>query len=208
MGSAIRWKDIEKFREYVEKCELLDMKYNGATFTWNNKQEGGDRVFSKIDKTLVNLTWVKLFPGTKTSFLPEGLYDHCPALVKFFNYSNPSYKPFRYFNMWSQFPNFLVRIRQSWLEPAYGIPMYCLMTKLKCLKPVLKAINKEKFSNIERRVDEVKQILVGIQLNLQANPQDAQLLNEEIQMAKELRQAQNAKTSFLRQKKQIALAKG
>lgn len=34
--------------------------------------------------------------------------------------------------------------------------MYCLMEKLKRLKFVLKGINRDKFSNIERRVEEDK----------------------------------------------------
>lgn len=111
LGSTIRWRDIEKFRNCVESCELLDMKHNGARFTWNNKQESQNRVFSKIDRTLVNMDWTSVFPGAETSFLPEGLYDHCPALVKFLTQSKVTFKPFRYFNMWSSFHGFIERVK-------------------------------------------------------------------------------------------------
>lgn len=84
----------------------MDIKHNGANYTWNNKQEAHDRVFSKIDRTLINLAWISLFPRAETSFLPEGLYDHCPALVKIFTQNVISYKPFRYFNMWSNVVGF------------------------------------------------------------------------------------------------------
>lgn len=55
LGSEIRWNDIRYFRECTNVCALMDMKSSGATYTWNNKQYEGDRVYSKIDRTLVNL---------------------------------------------------------------------------------------------------------------------------------------------------------
>lgn len=44
--------------EYIREClfqyELHGLHSSGNRFTWNNKQEGGFRVFSKIDRLLVN----------------------------------------------------------------------------------------------------------------------------------------------------------
>lgn len=57
------------------------MKYKGCFLTWNNKQEGGDRVFSKIDRVLCNEEWDEVFPEAITEFMPEGMFDHTPAIV-------------------------------------------------------------------------------------------------------------------------------
>lgn len=45
IGSVIRWTDIKYFRNCIEACALMDMKSSGATFTWNNKQEGEARIY-------------------------------------------------------------------------------------------------------------------------------------------------------------------
>lgn len=181
----------------------MDMKYNASTYIWNNKQEGPDRVFSKINRTLVSMKWVDLFLGAETTFLPEGLYDHCPALVKFLDQNTIIRKPFRYFNMWSSVPEFLMKVKQSWDVPVMGNPMYCLMEKLKRLKPVLKGINRDKFSNIERRVEEDKKRLNLIQHKIQCSPTNINRLNEEVQIAKELWHNQKAMESFLRQNRKL-----
>lgn len=156
-----------------------------------------DRVFSKIDRALVNMDWVSCFPGAETSFLPEGLFDHCLALVRFLQPITSSYRPFQYFNMWSTCLEFIQRVQQRWNLPLRGTPMFCLISKLKWLKPVLKEINKKKFSNIESKFEETKRKLTGLQCVIQNAPQNWQLLNDEMLYSRELRKVQKAKDSFL-----------
>lgn len=94
LGSKIRWNDIVKFRNCIEVCELMDMKNSGAFYTWTNKQEGGDHVHSKIDRSLVNLDWASSFPGAETWFLLEGLFDHCPTIIRFLQHNSHEKKTF------------------------------------------------------------------------------------------------------------------
>ena len=54
-GSAITLEEIAGFRNCVIDSGLEDHKSSGPFFTWSNKQEGEDRVFSKIDRVLANL---------------------------------------------------------------------------------------------------------------------------------------------------------
>ncbi|XP_074315413.1 uncharacterized protein LOC141651609 [Silene latifolia] len=44
IGRPVHWNDITDFRDCVDYCEVLDIKAQGAFFTWNNKQESGSRV--------------------------------------------------------------------------------------------------------------------------------------------------------------------
>lgn len=96
LGSVIRWHEIEKFRNCVELHDFFDMKSNGAKYTWNNKQLGDDRDFSKIDQTLINLEWTSTFPSATTCFMPEGLFDHSPIVVKFLHADDNEKKSFKY----------------------------------------------------------------------------------------------------------------
>lgn len=84
-----------------------------------------------------------------------------------------------------------------------GQPMFRLMSKLKCLKPVMKEMNSMSFSNIERRVEEEEKKLSLIQRHMQQSPHDTQLLNEELQITQDLILAQKARASFSRQKSKL-----
>lgn len=54
MGGPLRNGETTSMRECLFHCELHDLHSSGNKFTWNKKQEAGARVFSKIDRVLVN----------------------------------------------------------------------------------------------------------------------------------------------------------
>lgn len=62
-------------------------------------QDGEARVFSRIDRVVVNDGWIDLFPDSISMFIPESLSDHCPCLVKLHSHINTKPKPFMFFNM-------------------------------------------------------------------------------------------------------------
>ncbi|XP_074265560.1 uncharacterized protein LOC141588000 [Silene latifolia] len=70
------------FQECVDYCGLCDIPPQVAFFTWTNKHEIGDLKFSRIDRTLVNDSWLIEFPNTITMYHPEGVFDHCPCTMQ------------------------------------------------------------------------------------------------------------------------------
>ncbi|KAL9228042.1 hypothetical protein vseg_003660 [Gypsophila vaccaria] len=54
IGSEVTSTELRDFQEYVDLCNNADNPAHGAFFTWNNKQEMRDRVFSRIDRVMVN----------------------------------------------------------------------------------------------------------------------------------------------------------
>ncbi|XP_021724771.1 uncharacterized protein LOC110692095 [Chenopodium quinoa] len=89
IGSPVREREIEDFRACMQHCELQDIKYSVNIFTWNNKQEGTARVFSKIDRgmlpgflELVDETWKSDIQGTKMYKVSQKLKRVKAALVK------------------------------------------------------------------------------------------------------------------------------
>lgn len=70
------------FRRCVTHCGLDDIKANGCFYTWNNKQQGSDRVFSKLDRVMGNEKWRDKFNTAQAMFMNEGIFDHTPALVR------------------------------------------------------------------------------------------------------------------------------
>ncbi|XP_074278168.1 uncharacterized protein LOC141601764 [Silene latifolia] len=81
IGRPVLWSDIEDFRDCVSYCEVMDVKAQGSFFTWNNKHEPSTRVFSRLDRFMVNSDWLNVFPDCYAYFLPEGLFDHNPCVI-------------------------------------------------------------------------------------------------------------------------------
>ena len=71
IGRPFEMAEIREFRQCVEECEVQDLKSSVSFFTWNNKQRGEDRVWSKIDRTLVNSDWMTKLPASEAHFMHE-----------------------------------------------------------------------------------------------------------------------------------------
>ncbi|XP_062116903.1 uncharacterized protein LOC133830841 [Humulus lupulus] len=169
-GSKNHKKPSESFKECVMYCQMEDLKFSGSFFTWNNKQKPEERIFSKIDHALVNLKWTDSFSNSEVVFLPEGEFDHCPILISFYQDVSTGKKPFRYFSMWKTAQSYKAEVGQSWQTPIAGTLMYQLVGRLKRLKSVFRAINREGFNEIHKVVIQAKQEMLDIQEDLNKDP--------------------------------------
>lgn len=50
------WK-LSQFREVLDFCHLLDLRFTGSKFTWCNHREGKCRIFDRLDKYVVYPEW-------------------------------------------------------------------------------------------------------------------------------------------------------
>ncbi|XP_074305087.1 uncharacterized protein LOC141640024 [Silene latifolia] len=149
VGGSFSRQDAEDFRQCLHQCEVLDSPAMGALYTWNNKQCPADRVYSRMDRFLVNQEWLNEFPLLYAHFLPEGTFDHTPCVVQANLPDEKRSRPFKYFNMWSLDPNFKETIQVGWNCMQTGTKMYELARKLKNLKQGLKQLNKTRFADIK-----------------------------------------------------------
>ena len=54
-------RKIKGFRQKIDNCCLIDLKFQGEKLTWINKREDGF-IKERIDKAMVNLRWLEKFP--------------------------------------------------------------------------------------------------------------------------------------------------
>ncbi|XP_074315690.1 uncharacterized protein LOC141651897 [Silene latifolia] len=149
IGSETTNAELRGFQECVATCGLMDTPAQGAFFTWNNKHEVGDMVFSRIDRVLINNEWLPQFPDVSTTFHPEGLYDHCPCTITLWPVTERKKGSFKFFNMWEQDAAFFPTVKSIWDDQIEGYTMFQIVKKLKALKFPLKALNESSFANIE-----------------------------------------------------------
>ncbi|XP_062118180.1 uncharacterized protein LOC133831781 [Humulus lupulus] len=202
-GSKNHKKPSDSFKECVMYCQMEDLKFSGCFFTWNNKKKPEERIFSKIDRALVNLKWTDSFVNSDVVFLPEGEFDHCPILISFYQDVSMGKKPFRYFSTWKTTQNYKTEVRQSWQIPITVTPMYQLVGKMKRLKSVFRTINREGFNEIHKAVLQAKQVMLDTQAALHMDHRNTDLMEQEQSARDRYSYYQQAHNSFLAQKAKI-----
>ncbi|XP_062109857.1 uncharacterized protein LOC133821725 [Humulus lupulus] len=191
------------FKSCLEFCEVRVIKCSGNFFTWNNKKNGDERIYAKLDRVLANSDWVSSYPTAEAVFLPEGDFDHSPILLSVFQEVAGGKKPFRYFDMWSTAPSYRERVINSWSQMVYGTPMFTVVQKLKCLKFIFKEMNREHFGDLPAQVVCSKLHMLDLQGALQLDPLNIRLINEEVAARTSFRKCQDSYLAFLKQKAKI-----
>uniref|UniRef100_A0A803PQ68 Uncharacterized protein n=1 Tax=Cannabis sativa TaxID=3483 RepID=A0A803PQ68_CANSA len=68
VGSRVQSLNSHAFKDCISYCLLEDIKSSGKFFTWCNNQQGGDRIYSKLDRVMANAKWMDLWLGVKPAF--------------------------------------------------------------------------------------------------------------------------------------------
>ncbi|XP_074288529.1 uncharacterized protein LOC141613686 [Silene latifolia] len=82
LGGSSTDAEIDAFQGCLTSCGLVDSPAMGSFFTWNNKQEVNARVYSRLDRFLINSDWSCFMSDNYAQFLPEGNFDHTPCILK------------------------------------------------------------------------------------------------------------------------------
>ncbi|KAE8660212.1 Bidirectional sugar transporter SWEET16 [Hibiscus syriacus] len=72
--------DIDVFTLCTSSIGLIDHVYSGPVFTWSNKQDDSF-LDHKLDRVMVNVSWLTSFPRARVEFHAPNLSDHCSGLV-------------------------------------------------------------------------------------------------------------------------------
>ncbi|XP_021844981.2 uncharacterized protein [Spinacia oleracea] len=202
IGSTVRTSKIQPMRSCMNYCQLTEVKTVGRFYTWNNKQDGAYRVFSRIDRVLANTKWGDLYYSAEAAYLREGDFDHCPMVLNCYQKS-PQKRPFRFYNMWTSSPRFHTIVDTNWGKYVYGRPMYRVLQKLKGINVDLKDLNREGYSDVETEHYRCHKLLIETQNHLHANPGNHDLAAEEKTVATEYRKAKDNYLSYLKQTAKI-----
>ncbi|XP_059659110.1 uncharacterized protein LOC132305492 [Cornus florida] len=179
-GGSQRWTlAIDEFNKCIHTCELCDLRYCGTFFTWTNKSPGVANISKKLNRVLANDKWLTTFLISECEFLPHGVSDHSPMVVKVGNPNPRRNSLFRFFNFLGNHRDFLSTVTNAWDVRVDGNSMFQVTRKLKSLKQHLKLLNTKEFSEISLRVIAAKDDLNLCQKSLDSRPSDEQLRTKE-----------------------------
>ncbi|XP_060965082.1 uncharacterized protein LOC133034081 [Cannabis sativa] len=207
VGHRVKYHEESEFIECLQTYQLEDIKATGSFFTWTNKQQGQDRIFSKIDRVTANQRWLDAYPNAEALFLKEGTYDHAPGILSLFPKWKCGKKPFKYFKMWKSHPEYDGKVTAVWKQQINGTNMYQIVQKLKALKNVFCEINQKGFSDLQAVLTQAKQLLDEAQSKLHAYPLNEELQSQEHDARNSFILAQQHYYSFLQQKAKVSWLK-
>ncbi|XP_020259105.1 uncharacterized protein LOC109835548 [Asparagus officinalis] len=199
-GSILHDSETEDFRNFINDCQLDHLKNIGCFYTWNNKQDHGSRIWSRLDRVLMNDKWIQNYNSSQVEFLLPKISDHSPGLITVSEDSYQGKRPFKFFKMWTKHACFLPTVANIWQQRIKGCTMFSVCSKLKTLKIALKDINKKFFYNISEQVYHAKQALEDVQKNLQTDPMSPEFIKQEKVCISKYNTLMDCELSFYKQK--------
>ncbi|KAL7586020.1 hypothetical protein Lser_V15G46368 [Lactuca serriola] len=201
-GTSKFTKGMVEFLECINTLEIQDINCNGLNFTWNQKPQGNNGILKKLDRVMGNSSLMDLFPSIFASFLPYGLSDHSPIVIKIPLKAKFKVLPFKFPNVLTLNADLKVLVENHWNTDIQGTKMYALIQKLKNLKkPIRKLLKKQ--GHFSDNVSHFRKELEMVQADLDEDPFNSDLRNLEAIFLGELKKAYEKEECFLKQKAKI-----
>ena len=129
----------------MDTCCLVDLGFQGPSFTSCNRRHGLARVQERLYHTLANMQWHMLFPETVVKHVPQTHYDHCPVLVQceLPSLVDPAKRPFWFQVMWLSPLGFAELVKDTWRAGQQYV-----VDKVQDLEESLRVWNCDVFGNI------------------------------------------------------------
>ncbi|KAJ0519996.1 putative RNA-directed DNA polymerase [Helianthus annuus] len=138
--------NADAFNDFILSAALHELAMGGAKFTYMSDR--GDKL-SKLDRFLVCIGFVEIWPAASVVALDRAYSDHRPLLLTMVS-SDYGHIPFRLYNSWFELPGFVDFVLQKCRSFSFEGPSdLALATKLRWLKNRIKEWIKE-----ERRMKE------------------------------------------------------
>ncbi|XP_026448120.1 uncharacterized protein LOC113348525 [Papaver somniferum] len=151
---------MRNFNRFISRHELTDLPMIGATYTWTNNQV--QCVRSRIDRILVSVDWECRFPNVTQQALVRPCSYHSPFALICDGVEGGSC-PFRCEIFWYLHPDFFTFIQNTWNSfTVTGNSGFVMCKKFQLLKPLLKLWAKQEFGHMERRLEELEDIFVKL----------------------------------------------
>ncbi|KAL8108560.1 hypothetical protein AgCh_024870 [Apium graveolens] len=172
---------LQGFQAVLNDCELTDMDLCGYQYTWERGSETDNSIEVRLDRALVNQSFLSMFTNARLTNLEVSTSDHCPLwlepqivvhlkVTKFFHFENAWLRePMCYQlvdNVWNHDPNrsFFEKILQcSEVLSAWGKEVTgSFKTRIHRCKKVLKTLKGRRDTDSLKVVREEKKNLSEI----------------------------------------------
>jgi hypothetical protein len=158
---------MEAFREVLYECNLTDLGFSGAPYTYDNKRAGRANVRGRLDRAVACPAWRDLYADTRVQHLASAVLDHCPILVQMVQEVRTApRKPRRQYEiLWERESDLAERVAPAWKEAGHKGDLGDVMQGLDHVMTTLQNWSKKRFSNIINELKKTRERLELLQVN-------------------------------------------
>ncbi|KAL2235698.1 UNVERIFIED_CONTAM: hypothetical protein Sindi_1302000 [Sesamum indicum] len=197
---------MEEFNICIQNAGLLPLPMQGEWYTWHNCSANPRNLWKRLDRMLINDTWMDRFSTSFYTSLTLRTSDHSP-LVLYWDSQQHYEGMFRLDNYLALSPEFIPSVQQVWQHNIIGVPMYAVSRKLKALKPVFREQRRKK-GDLSHNVQLAKGFLETAQLLVTLNRRDELFLQLEHYCRLVLAKAAKLEQIMLQQRAKMQWMKG
>jgi hypothetical protein len=173
---------MELFQSALEKCNLSDLGYSGAKFTWTNCQPDRNFIKVRLDWAVANTQWCSKFKEASVQVLVGRSSDHKPLQLLLdanLQVNGKNRRGFKFELNWTLEEDYQQVIEEAW----NAAPNEDAISKLSKCRASLQKWSKGKFENsaaqIKQKTHEVEELQHNEGLK---NSEEIKLLNAEIEL--------------------------
>ncbi|XP_075103625.1 uncharacterized protein LOC142178198 [Nicotiana tabacum] len=151
-GVPVTFTEIKNFADCYHNLSLSKIPWKGDYYTWSTKQQGSDRICSRLKKELANDEWMLSYGHLSTEYGEPDMCDHAPMIIQMRATMRNIKVPFRFFNIWAEHTQFKQLVEAGWARNKATEKMKNVWLKMKELKANLKKLNSEEFKGISEKI--------------------------------------------------------
>ncbi|XP_058075741.1 uncharacterized protein LOC131224222 [Magnolia sinica] len=166
---------MSDFLKAINDSSLLDVGFAWSIFTWCNNRSGKGHKWVRLDRMLINTSWISSLPMFKANHLTRSCLDHSPVLMSFNDDTVDFPRPFHFQRMWTTDNDFKRVVKEAWEIEVATTPMFKVLIKMKQLKMALKEWNKTIFGDVNSNVQKAEDEIVKAETALLSSNSDADI---------------------------------
>lgn len=182
----------------IDDCNLIDMGFQGTTFTWTNGCIGAANIREQIVRAWCNIQFIQQFERVMVQHLNRTASDHHPLLLGVPQTTHTDiFTGFRFLEVWFRHPDFGRNVEEFWKPKPHN-----LSETMAHFKKYIWQWNKEHFGNIFWRKRRCQARIIGVQKILESKFSPS-LTKLEIQLLQELTEILTQEELYWRQQARI-----
>eukprot|EP00253_Pinus_taeda_P004055 PITA_04055 len=133
-GSIVRNLTREWAEDLMQDWDLLDIKPISGKFTWTKKRIGPSHIAARLDRFLIQISFLLLGLEARVHILPCSTSDHKPIKLELVFQLDLGPIPFRFSPLQTNESNFMHLVKDIWRQPVKGSPFSVWEEKLRRVK--------------------------------------------------------------------------
>ncbi|KAM1813664.1 hypothetical protein ACFX11_027427 [Malus domestica] len=178
-GASFRYNSPRYLEEFMNKAEIMDLGFNGQNYTWRGIRNG-QLVEARLDRSLVNASWLSSWPNSMVINGTCRGSDHSPVLVKFGLQPEKRKRLFRFEAFWTKKDECRDIVRGAWNVDRDGNPLERWNSKINFCRAALINWSSEKFKNRGRQIKKLTDQLGVLQQDWRGHSKEIEALEVEL----------------------------